>query len=132
MESVDLSWLDDLDEKTRAALLLEVKTQLSYDQLADYKPYPKQIAFHRSGADDNIRERLLMAGNQLGKTVAGSFEAAMHLSGRYPDWWDGVRFEQPTTGWAASITAQGTRDTVQRLLLGKPGEWGTGAIPKDC
>ena len=132
MGSVDLSWLDDLDEKTRAALLLEVKTQLSYDQLADYKPYAKQIAFHSSGADDGIRERLLMAGNQLGKTVAGSFEAAMHLSGRYPDWWDGVRFEQPTTGWAASITAQGTRDTVQRLLLGKPGEWGTGAIPKDC
>ena len=71
-----------------------------------------------------------MAGNQLGKSVAGSFEAAMHLTGIYPKWWDGVRFSAPTTGWAASLTAQGTRDTVQRLLLGKPGEWGSGAIPK--
>lgn len=71
-----------------------------------------------------------MAGNQLGKTVAGSFEAAMHLTGIYPDWWEGVRFLQPTSGWAASVTAQGTRDTVQRLLMGPPGEWGTGSIPK--
>ena len=71
-----------------------------------------------------------MAGNQLGKTVAGSFEAAMHLTGIYPDWWEGARFLLPTSGWAASVTAQGTRDTVQRLLMGPPGEWGTGAIPK--
>lgn len=132
MGNVDLSWLDALDEKDRAALLMEAKAELSRDQLADYCPYKKQIAFHTSGADDGIRERLLMAGNQLGKTVAGSFEAAMHLTGKYPDWWDGVRFEQPTAGWAGSITAQGTRDTVQRLLLGKPGEWGTGAIPHEC
>ena len=25
---------------------------------------------------------------------------------------------------------ESTRDTLQRLLLGRPGEWGTGAIPK--
>jgi hypothetical protein len=25
-----------------------------------------------------------MAGNQLGKTIAGGFEAAMHATGRYP------------------------------------------------
>ena len=102
----------------------------SENRLADYKPYAKQREFHRHGADPDIRERLLMAGNQLGKTVAGSFEAAMHLTGIYPDWWDGVKWAEPTAGWAASITAQGTRDTVQRLLMGKPGEWGTGAIPK--
>lgn len=132
MGVADLDWLDGLEEKDRTALLREVRAELSRNQLADYRPYPKQMEFHSSGADDGIRERLLMAGNQLGKTVAGSFEAAMHLTGQYPDWWDGVVFEQPTSGWAASITAQGTRDTVQRLLLGKPGEWGTGAIPKSC
>lgn len=132
MGASDLDWVDQLTEQEKAALLSEVKAELSRNQLADYKPYAKQIEFHQAGADDGIRERLLMAGNQLGKTVAGSFEAAMHLTGRYPDWWDGVRFTQPTSGWAASITAQGTRDTVQRLLMGKPGEWGTGAIPAEC
>lgn len=27
---------------------------------------------------------------------------------------------------------ESTRDTLQRLLLGRPGEWGTGTIPKDA
>lgn len=39
---------------------------------------------------------------------------------------------QPATGWAASETSQGTRDTVQRILMGQVGAWGTGAIPKDA
>lgn len=54
----------------------------------------------------------------------------MHLTGDYPDWWEGAVFDEPVTGWAASETSQSTRDTVQRLLLGQPGSWGTGAIPK--
>jgi phage terminase large subunit-like protein len=73
-----------------------------------------------------------MAGNQLGKTLAGSFEWAMHLTGLYPDWWDGRRFDVPVRLWAAGETRVSTRDTVQKLLLGDPEkeeEWGTGAIP---
>ena len=38
-----------------------------------------------------------MAGNQLGKTLAGGVEAAMHVTGRYPDWWQGKRFDEPTS-----------------------------------
>jgi len=128
-QSALLERLSGLTPKALAILATEVKRKLAENQLADYKPYAKQLAFHRSGADDGVRERLLIAGNQLGKTFSGSFEAAMHLTGIYPDWWDGIIFEQPTTGWAASVTTQSTRDTVQRLLLGKPGAWGTGAIP---
>ena len=67
--------------------------------------------------------------HNCGKTIAGSFEAAMHLTGIYPSWWKGAEFDAPTSAWGASETSQGTRDTVQRLLLGKVGEWGTGAIP---
>lgn len=123
--------LEEVSPRVALAMALEERSRRKREnRIVGYEPYAKQRAFHRSGADDGVRERLLMAGNQLGKTVAGSFEAAMHLTGLYPDWWDGVRFESPTTGWAASTTQQGTRDTVQRLLLGKPGEWGTGAIPK--
>ena len=127
---MDINALSEAEAREMLELMeLEAK-MVAENKLADYKPYKKQMEFHRAGGDDGVRERLLMAGNQLGKTVAGSFEAAMHLTGIYPDWWDGVRFRDATSGWAASITAQGTRDTVQRLLLGPPGNWGTGAIPK--
>ncbi len=100
------------------------------NRLQYYDPYPKQHEFHIAGAFH--RERLLMAGNQLGKTLAGGFEAAMHATGRYPDWWTGHRFNRPTIGWACGVTGEVVRDTVQRVLVGRPGQTGTGAIPKDA
>ena len=73
-----------------------------------------------------------MAGNQLGKTLAGGFEAAMHATGRYPDWWKGKRFDRPVVGWACGVTGEVVRDTVQKILVGRTGQQGTGAIPKDA
>lgn len=73
-----------------------------------------------------------MAGNQLGKTLAGAAEVAMHLTGRYPDWWDGTVFDRPVKWMAGSESSELTRKGVQRLLLGPPedrNEWGTGYIP---
>lgn len=76
-----------------------------------------------------------MAGNQLGKTVAGGNEWAMHMTGRYPNWWDGAVFNQAVTFWAAGVTGESTRDNPQRILLGPPAHresWGQGSIPKEC
>lgn len=91
---------------------------------------PKHRAFFRAGADYN--ERLFLAGNRCGKSVAGAYEAACHATGIYPDWWEGRRFDKPTHGWAVGSTARATRDTAQKELLGPIGAWGTGMIPKDC
>ena len=79
------------------------------------------------------RERLFMAGNQLGKTLAGGSEWAFHLTGRYPDWWVGLQFAKPTRRGARG-TRRITRDNPQRILIGPPAqaEWGTGTIPGDA
>ena len=119
--------------KALAALEMEQARRASRDQLATYRPYSKQASFHAAGAQ--ARERLFMAGNQLGKTKAGGSEWAMHLTGLYPDWWVGKRFVGPVKFWAAGVTAESTRDNPQRVLLGPPQkkeEWGTGAIPARC
>ena len=100
------------------------------NRLNYYQPYKKQAEFHEAGTTH--RERLLMAGNQLGKTLAGGFEAAMHATGRYPDWWKGRRFDRPTVGWACGVTGEVVRDTVQKILVGRVGQEGSGAIPKDA
>lgn len=93
--------------------------------------YPKHLEFFRLGATK--RERLFLAANRVGKTEgAGGFEVACHLTGRYPSWWTGRRFDRPNQWWAAGDTRQTVRDILQRKLLGKPGEHGTGLIPKDC
>lgn len=109
----------------------EIDKRLAERRLESYKPYPKQFEFHRAGANPDVRERLLVAGNQLGKTWSAGNETAMHATGWYPDWWKGAVFTKPTSGWVASITSQGTRDTVQRILLGPPGALGTGSLPKE-
>lgn len=101
-------------------------------KLEDYAPYPKQQEFHRLGA--KYRERLFSAGNQLGKTYSGAAETAMHLTGRYPYWWDGKRFNHPVSWLAGSESGELTRDGMQRLLMGPPAieeDWGTGLIPQD-
>lgn len=112
------------------AVLADLDLEDERDRLGRYKPYPKQLEFHEAGLIH--RERLLMAGNQLGKTLAASAEVAMHLTGLYPAWWGGRRWERPCHWWVAGETQETTRDSVQRMLMGPPSEhdrWGTGYIP---
>lgn len=124
--------------KEQAKLLAELDRRRRTNLLATYRPYAKQVEFHAAGA--SFRERLFMAGNQLGKTLAGAAEASLHLTGRYDDYrgpngelWTGHRFDKPVIMLAGSESYELTRDGVQRLLVGPPmseEEWGTGYIPK--
>jgi phage terminase large subunit-like protein len=122
------------DEKIELYELLRLKDlKAKRNRLETYKPYAKQVEFHNAGA--SWRERLFMAGNQLGKTYSGAYELAMHLTGRYPDWWQGRRFPYATRWMCGSESAELTRKGVQRILIGPPElreEWGTGAIPFDA
>ena len=95
-----------------------------------YEKYPKHLAFFKQGADH--RERLFMAANRVGKSIAGAYESTCHLTGIYPHWWEGRRFDEPTEGWVAGDTGQTTRDILQNELLGYPNDaMGTGMIPAD-
>lgn len=120
------------DEQLEAALRKaeQARAARDGDKLSAYRAYPKQREFHTFGA--TRRERLFSAGNQLGKTLAGAMEAAMHLTGRYPDWWQGRRWNHPTRGWVGGPSAETTRDNAQLALMGMPGKFGTGAIPADA
>lgn len=128
--------LEGLSTEERRQLLeyLAVKDRRARrNRLPTYVPYTKQLDFHENG--NTYRERLFMAGNQLGKTWAGAYEVAMHVTGRYPDWWTGRRFPRATRWMVGSESAELTKKGVQRLLLGPPelrDDWGTGTIPYDC
>jgi phage terminase large subunit-like protein len=104
--------------------------RLTENRLAYYKPYPRQVEFHAAGT--KYRERLLCAANQVGKTYAAAMELAAHASGQYPPWWQGYRFDRAIRAWAAGETTEVVRATIQLLLLGEPGQHGTGCIPKSA
>ena len=78
--------------------------------------YPRQMEHFRAGATH--RERCLMGGNRTGKTLSGAYELTAHLTGDYPEWWDGRRFDEPGHYWAAGKQNQTVRDIIQAELFG--------------
>ncbi len=79
--------------------------------------YQKHLEFFRAGR--TYRERCFMAANRVGKTEgAGGYEMTCHLTGLYPDWWEGRRFTGAVRAWAAGKTNETTRDVPQLTLLG--------------
>ncbi len=115
----------------KAAVAEEILRRRRRNRLAFYEPYPKQLEFHNA----QTRERMMIAGNQVGKTFSAGDEVGMHTSGNYPDWWKGHRFDRPITCWTGSESNETSREIIQAMLLGTEDadinhpDMGTGAIP---
>jgi len=110
-------------------LVKQFKSAIAANKLTTYRAYPWQKAFHEAGKDNP--ERMLMAANRVGKTQSAACEVAIHLTGEYPDWWEGRRFDFPVLCWTGSPTNETSKDIVQNELLGGLGETlGTGWIPR--
>jgi phage terminase large subunit-like protein len=62
--------------------------------------------------------------------LSAGYEIAFHMTGLYPEWWEGKRYPGPNNWWMANTNNETTRDNPQRILLGDDGEWGTGTIPR--
>lgn len=119
-------------------MLTNEQYRKKYRRLDFYKPNLKQIDFHNT----DIRELMLRANNQGGKTHAGGAQMAMDATQLYPEWYKGRRFLNPPAierpfewlGWAACDTSSTTRAGVQTKLLGDMSQdngLGTGMIPLD-
>ncbi len=133
----------DLDSMSReqkeqyVKLLKEQNTRLNQNRIIQYYPdsgtlsrhnYPKHMEFFARGV--KYSERCMMAANRIGKSEGvGAYELTLHLTGRYPDWWEGHRFDRAINAWAAGTTSTTARDIVQFKLIGSPEERGTGMIP---
>jgi len=138
-----LSNIDDL-----SSLVGQYSEYWRTHQLELYDPYEFQKNFHHAKglgkfvpvpSDKEKKhlgiQRALMCANQIGKSFCGGRETAFHLTGLYPDWWEGHRFNHPVEFIASSTTNETTRDRCQRELFGEPSDEeqiGTGAIPKEC
>ncbi|MHC1629218.1 MAG: terminase large subunit domain-containing protein [Candidatus Nezhaarchaeales archaeon] len=94
-----------------------------------FEPYPKQREFFNLG--NTMPERCLSAGNQFGKSIAASYETALHATGLYPDDWGGARFTKETIGWVSGVSGADVTKGPQKLLLGRKLE-GSGMIPEHC
>jgi phage terminase large subunit-like protein len=129
------------DEKLELLALLEEKrNREKYNQYLYFFPddgdhrrelYSKHLEFFKAGSIH--RERLFMAANRVGKTIGGGYEVMCHLTGIYPHWWEGRKFDRPIKVLAAGDTGQSTKDIIQEKMLGgawDTDEWGSGMIPR--
>ena len=114
------------------ARAVEIAKELEFRQktnlMNSYNPYEYQKKFHGSLAS----QRLLMAGNRVGKSFSGAMEMAYHCTGLYPEWWTGKRFNRPVRCWVGGVSNETTRDVCQKELTGQPDDpsaKGMGSIP---
>lgn len=125
-----ISALESLQESIKRAKGRKLFTLYPDEGPLRRELYPKHLEFFRAGREH--MERAAMAANRVGKSFGiGGYETALHLTGEYPHWWEGRRFDHPVEWWAAGDTLTTTRDIVQQILLGDIQQWGTGLIPAD-
>ena len=122
------------DEKKRLIdLLKEKEDRRRFNKLEWFDPYEWQRTL--SNASEDHKQILAMCANQIGKSTAGAYITACHLTGIYPDWWDGHKFKEPIYAWAAGVSNDTTRDILQTELFGLAEDeegWGSGMVPKNC
>lgn len=114
------------------ALAQELINRQKFWRFKEFKPYGWQEKFIT--ASSNCSQLLAMTGNRCGKTFTGAYIMSVHLTGLYPAWWFGRKYDRPTKCWAAGISTDTTRDILQSELLGdwqNPEAFGTGALPKE-
>lgn len=118
-------------EKKELLMLLEERerrVRWNARERLSFEGYERHKLFFAGGA--KYRERIFLAGNRVGKTVAGAYEVMLHLTGDYPKWWVGKRFEKAVNVWCAGDTGKTTRDILQKELMGSMADLGSGMIPK--
>ena len=124
------------DQKNKAAKIAEavrlVKIHKAQNRLSYFEPYNWQKEFYKAGKTN--KQRMLMAANRVGKTASQAAEVAYHLTGLYPDWWEGIRFNRPTKIWCLGVSGEQLRDVIVKELCGNylgDGKFdGSGLIPQ--
>jgi phage terminase large subunit-like protein len=91
--------------------------------------YPKHMEFFAAGKIHS--ERAAIAANRVGKSFMVAYEATCHMTGWYPKWWEGRRFNRPITAWFSGEDGKAVRESLQKTLLGPPDALGTGMVPNE-
>ena len=130
----NLHHLPNVQKTALQELVIEIADDMRYNQLRYFRPFEHQRRFFATGTSSR---RGILAANRIGKTVSTCYETAIHLTGQYPDWWEGVRFNKPVTAMVAGEGWSQVALVLQAELLGTNDvkirdNLGTGAIPRDC
>jgi len=134
MRTEDLPYMPAPLRADFESLVIETHDDMQYNQLKYFRPFEHQRRFFATG---HSQRRGILAANRIGKTVSTCYETAMHLTGRYSEWWRGKRYDKPIVAMVAGEGWSQVAMVLQNELLGTQDvkiahNIGTGAIPRDC
>jgi phage terminase large subunit-like protein len=125
-----ISSLSPEEKNELIALLEEKENRKRFNRIDFFEPYLWQKT--ACNASKEHRQILAMTANQIGKSTIGAYITAVHATGKYPEWWEGRRYQKPLYMWAAGVSNDTTRDICQTELFGLAEDeeaWGTGMVP---
>ena len=132
--TMDISKLDLSDPKVQEALRVLQKDQKYNTRLKDFldMAYPWQRNLANLSKDYSVIG--CIASNQTGKTESVCAITACHLTGEYPDWWEGKRFDHAPVVVMSGVNSNHNRIVLQEKMFGTSNrqietEVGTGMIP---
>lgn len=131
----DIQALPFKEQEKLLECLKILNDQTRYNRINEFTPYEFQKKFYKAGADHKIR--YLRAANRVGKSYSAAAEVSYHITGKYPDWWEGDRIESSGGLFVCvGVDLDSTSRVMQKELLGSMDcrlkeLLGTGAIPRD-
>jgi phage terminase large subunit-like protein len=121
-------------QKLELASLLEEQTR-RLNQAKFMRKYSSLYEWQKRfiSATKECRIAGLMAANQVGKSQTGRVLDCVHLTGEYPDDWEGYRFTKAPLCWLLGYSGEKTRDLLQKPLFGdlRDSKFLGGLIPVD-
>lgn len=110
------------DQLKKAAALTEILSMASRYEKEHKREFVEQdwwYPWQREGFDTLKQQWMTIAGNQVGKTVSEGYHFALDVTGDYPDWWTGYRFEHAPNCLALGVDAEQLRSVIQPELFGE-------------
>ena len=80
---------------------------------------PEWYGWQHEGFHTVCSQTMLMAANRTGKTMSAGYHTAVDLTGDYPDWWTGFRFQHAIYALAMGVDNEQLKTVVQTELFGQ-------------
>lgn len=128
----EFNMLDSDTKNNIGDYIFETIDDMRFNQMKYFRPLEYQKEFFKL----QHRRKGLIAANRSGKTVSTCMEFAYHLTGLYPDWWEGRRFDSAIQAIAAGESWQQVMKSIGNEIIGTSDaaasrEIGSGSIPKN-
>jgi hypothetical protein len=105
----------------RKILATEALEEARYYMLSHRREFVTQEYFYswqHECFESTFQQTMVLAGNRTGKTMSAGYHTACDLTGDYPDWWTGFRFNFGPNFMVGGIDNIQLKNVVQKELFG--------------